>query len=596
MSSASYRLAAILLLLLGVELWLLVGRSHWGTNLQLKLVAVELILLAIPAVHRRAGKWLDAVREPSPRVRAIVAWCIVPVAIVYLYVTAMHQGRLLFPHTHDERMYVLQARMLATGRLWMAQHPAADSFETPYLIVKPVYAAMYFPGAAMLYAIGEIARLPELLIPLLVAGASAAFLFRVVTELTDAVAGGLAGLMLLSLEPFRYLSTMYLSHGVMLLLGLMLLWTWLRWRRHESLGWAVMIGVIAGWAAITRPVDALCYAIPVGVAILWRLRSMPMKRGVSTAALILAGATPFLTIQLVFDYGVTGHLLQTPIDFYNRIDAPGVRYGFADANALAARPKSSLLQKQALYDDMVRPALEAQRGKSLFRSWIDDRFPWMSRQVLPSQWMLVFIPLGSLAARKRHWACIAVLPLFVAAYAGFAWLLAHYCVIGVPAVFLLVLLGGQALASAWPRGRLVIATSFAVVIATLCITSMPQVNRLVRDEWWFHPPITEWDHDRLAQLVHRPVIVLYRFHEGGNPYDEPVYNTNVANPDDAPIIRAQDLSDEQNRKLFEYYARIDPSRRVYRVDRSDTMNSTGELSPIPLGTVADLARTPATSP
>ena len=48
-----------------------------------------------------------------------------------------------------------------------------------------------------------------------------------------------------------------------LLLGLVLIWAWLRFRRSRRRAWLVVIGAVAGWTFITRPVDALCFIVPV---------------------------------------------------------------------------------------------------------------------------------------------------------------------------------------------------------------------------------------------------------------------------------------------------------------------------------------------
>ena len=74
--------------------------------------------------------------------------------------------------------------------------------------------------------------------------------------------------MLASLSWFRVYSVLLTSHEPMLLLGLLLVWAWLRWRRGRRRGWAWAMGVFAGWGAITRPADALCFAVPVGCALL----------------------------------------------------------------------------------------------------------------------------------------------------------------------------------------------------------------------------------------------------------------------------------------------------------------------------------------
>ena len=63
--------------------------------------------------------------------------------------------------------------------------------------------------------------------------------------------------------------------------------------------------------------------------------------------------------------------------------------------------------------------------------------------------------------------------------------------------------------------------------------------------------------------------------------------------EDAPIIRAHDLSPEQNQALFDYFAGRQPDRRVYRVNRTDTMDGVdGDIRLEYLGTVAELSSRP----
>src|SRR5437016_4041646 len=73
-------------------------------------------------------------------------------ACLYLYGTARWQGRDLSAKEQDESMYLIQTQMLARGHLWMPQHPCADFFESFHVLVRPVYAGMYFPGTALAYA------------------------------------------------------------------------------------------------------------------------------------------------------------------------------------------------------------------------------------------------------------------------------------------------------------------------------------------------------------------------------------------------------------------------------------------------------------
>ena len=61
--------------------------------------------------------------------------------------------------------------MLAEGRLWMPKHELADFFDTFYVLSRPKYASLYFPGAALLYVPTVWLGLPTWLMPIGVAGA-----------------------------------------------------------------------------------------------------------------------------------------------------------------------------------------------------------------------------------------------------------------------------------------------------------------------------------------------------------------------------------------------------------------------------------------
>jgi hypothetical protein len=88
----------------------------------------------------------------------------------------------------------------------------------------------------------------------------------------------------------------------------------------------------------------------------------------------------------------------------------------------------------------------------------------------------------------------------------------------------------------------------------------------------------------LEALPHKPAIVLFRFQRGNIIDMEPVYNADVAWPDNAPVIRAHDRG-SKNSELFAYYAARQPDRWVYLYDRgNDTL--------VDLGPVTKLAESP----
>ena len=180
-------------------------------------------------------------------------------------------------------------------------------------------------------------HIPPWIMSVIISGAVAGFLYRIVTELIDGAAGVLAVLMLLAVQMFRMLSIMTMANTPVLLMGLVLAWAWLRLRASSgraAVVWAVVMGVAAGWAAVTRPLDAVCFAAPVALAIVADLWRQPARRWVLTTIAVLVGAVPLLSVQLVANHGVTGHWFTTPFRLYADRDYPGMRSAFMPAPKL----------------------------------------------------------------------------------------------------------------------------------------------------------------------------------------------------------------------------------------------------------------------
>jgi hypothetical protein len=591
MHSRAQKIIAILLLVLGLQIWLTIGHGHgidvfvfhWhrigliGAYPQALIWAAAIAL--IPPARRFVFAQLQRMRDPSPAARAWSAVAIAIASTCYLLWTGHYQHRDFIAKFHDEFMHLLQIQMLAHGHLWYPQHPLADFFESFHIFVKPVYASIYFPGTALAYVPIVWLRIPFWIATAIVSGASVGVLYRVVSEFLDGVCGALAALLLISLTMFRYLSLIVMSHSVMLLLGLTLIWAYLRWRKEHSLAWAAAIGAIGGWAAITRPADALCYAIPIAVAMLaWLLQQ---RRGtfVRTVLVIVACAAPFIALQLALDRGVTGHWLLTPYRVYCDMFTPQMSFGFhrIDPNA---RPQTTLQQRIDYYRDFTVGAVAAHRPELVLRTWAQDRLPCIATFALPNPLLLILLPIGLMALRGRRWLLVGVLPIWIALYSFFAYVMPHYVVVIAPAVIFLVLLGMRALEQAWPRANQAIAVGCTIAIAGMCLRELPEFNHHVRDDPFNTP--TMLANARLPSLIKRPAIVLFRYEPHTNPHNEPVYNVDVPWPDDAPIIRAHDLG-ARNHELFDFYAARQPQREVYLFDRA-----TGALHD--LGNVAALAR------
>src|SRR5215469_18844576 len=114
----------------------------------------------------------------------------------------------------------------------------------------------------------------------------------------------------------------------------------------------------------------------------------------------------------------------------------------------------------------------------------------------------------------------------------------------------------------------------AALVLALCITSlwefkhlMPTPGQPYKDGMMESTVLTTMEAE-LPQAVQQPAVVLFRASPRSDFFEEPVYNTDVAWPDDAPIIRAHDLG-ARDVELVRYYAARQPARTFYVFNRAD---------------------------
>jgi len=599
-ASPRFQLFVVLLLLCGIIARLAIGPDRAFGRLRWALVILVVVFAMLPPLDDMIARALDRIRHPSAPARAKAAFLIGLTAAGYFILTAFNQDRDLFPKAHDDSSYAIGMQIMARGRLWMPALPLPDFFESFYILVRPAYCSKYFPGAALLFVPTVWLHLPTWAIPVLTSGACVSLVYYIATELIDGAAGALAALMMASLSWFRMLSVLLFSSVPMLFFALLLFFFWLRWRKAHGPGWAALMGAMAGWGAITRPIDTIVVAIPIVIAILVELvrdRAARSNIGLWTAtvALAIAGAAPFLSLQIIFNIGVTGHASQTPYGYYIDRFQPNTTYGFHELNP-GATVQSTLPQKHDYYETFVRPFIDRHGLANLGGAWGSRYLPMVVDTTMSCRLLLVFLVPGIVGLIGiRRIAFWSVLPLFILFYVFSTFFLEHYCVLVAPAVIVGILLGGRAMADAWPRFGPQIRSGFAALIVMISLTSFWEINRLIAPSGFaisdetFRSVKLRLVHDHLADSVTAPAVVLFTYHPGGKDYvEEPVYNTDVAWPDDAQIIRAHDLG-PRNHEIFEYFARTQPNRTFYRFDY-DLLAKEKKDPLVKLGTAKELAQ------
>jgi hypothetical protein len=557
----------------------------WGPGPLVVFAVVVLILAGWPPARQRLVSVIDRVR-PMPRRRRF--WSTIATgafAAVYLGVTAYGQHRPLYPYFHDECSYLIQAHQFAVGRLWEPAHPLPDFFDSFQLFTTPVYASAYFPGTAILYVPGIWLHLPPWITSLAIAAVVAGLLFRIVAEMFDGVGAVLAIALLFANDTYRQSSTLTMAQMPCLMYGLLATLAWMRWSDRPSARRAVLIGIALGLAAVTRPVDALIFAIPIGFAVALRPTwSVPIKAAVAIAV----GVLPFMGLQPVINHGITGEWFRTPFRMYADRDYPGSSYGFHSFDP-QAEPVSALPQKRMLYDNQYAPVIARHQWSNVPGDLVEPHgamepprltfaFAQSSHSAYPI--LIVLIPLSLLALTRRRAVVVAAGPLFLLLYVPYVFFFPHYVLTAAAAVIAGILAGAAGAEHLLPRHRSAVAVGMVLFIGGLAVAAWPQFDPDLHDIAFASEKLAKVNQTLATIPRDQRAVVLFTFDPQRDISTEPVYNIDVAYPDEARIVRAHDLGPRDG-EIIRYYAARQPGRVFYRYEESS-----GKL--ILLGPAADL--------
>lgn len=284
---------------------------------------------------------LALLRVPLPslrRVEAVLAtrWAVLAIGLVTALTFAYEWGTLrATPLVHDEAAYILQARLFAAGK-WTDSAPIPEFFEQPHVLVAPRMAAKYGPGYALMLVPGIWLDRPGLM-PVIALAITGMLIFVLGRRVVSAWVGILAWLVWLGLTgPTTTFRPSYFSETLTGALWLAGWWALLRWRDERRVGYLLVVAACTGWMAITRPLTAVGFGMPVGAAVLWLTWQ---RRAWSQLASALAVGICCLGVIPLWSARTTGNWRITPLMLYTKqympYDVPG--FGIHDHPATRER-------------------------------------------------------------------------------------------------------------------------------------------------------------------------------------------------------------------------------------------------------------------
>jgi hypothetical protein len=265
----------------------------------------------------RVPRWLDAGLASSwapvvlGGITAAIGW--------YVWGSLTETGLV-----HDERAYLLQAQIFASGHWTGPTPPVPEFFEQMHVFLEPRLAAKYPPGHSLILAPGMWVGVPGLM-PVILSGVAGAMVFAVARRISDSTVA-LFTWAFWSTSPAALMwRVSYFSQTTSSGLWLLSIGALLRWK---ATGKPLHLGVAAAsmaWMYLTRPLSAFGLGLPMAVFVLVRIHRQQRWRQILVPALTIV---PVVLLNFLWQERTLGSWFSNPYAEYTRQYFPFDKPGF----------------------------------------------------------------------------------------------------------------------------------------------------------------------------------------------------------------------------------------------------------------------------
>lgn len=295
----------------------------------LHLATAMLVATSVPEAGAAAlDRWAERLLGPEPdRVvgrsgdRLLLAMMLVAALVPALLSIVTYQ---LHPHVPDEVVYLIHARYLAEGRLFLPTPEPISGFELDLMFAdRGRWYSPVPPGWPAMLAVGVRLGAPWLINPLLNA-ANVWLINALVREIYDRRTARLSAV-IYALSPWNlFLAMSVLTHTftitVALIAGLAVA-KFRRGGRGSGIGAMAIGGIAIGLVSLIRPLEGLALAALLGA---WTLGVRPWRRLAAGTAVLVIATAAIAALVLPYNRLLTGSPTRFPLMAYSdAIYGPG---------------------------------------------------------------------------------------------------------------------------------------------------------------------------------------------------------------------------------------------------------------------------------
>src|SRR5579863_6265851 len=461
------------------------------------------------------------------------------------------------PMWHDEYSFLLAADTFAHGRLTNPTHPMWMHFESFHIIQQPTYMSMYPPGQGLVLAAGQKLGNPwiaQLLVTSLMCSVLC-WMLQAWLPPTWALFGAM--LAVLRLGILSYWMNSYFAGSITALAGALVLGALPRIQRYgrlrDAAGMAVGLAILAN----TRPYEGLVFSLPIaGAMLLWIVR----QKKIPASTVMLRVVVPLVVILGLtgaamgfYFWSVTGNALEMPyqVDRQTYAMAPYFIWQHARPDPVYRHPVMRNFYQGWEYHDYLSALTPLGfLRRVLYKVYVLWAFYAGPALTIP----LIAFPWVFRDRRMR-------LPLIVAGFVAIGilleiWTGAHY-VAAATGLFLLLLMQCMRHLRCWrwsgkPVGAALVRMVPAILLAMICLRLCAVATGTMIEQPWPRGNLKRAAIlQRLDSTPDRHLIIVRYGPEHGS-HIEWVYNR--ADIDDAKVVWARDMGDQQNQELLRYFS------------------------------------------
>ena len=267
-------------------------------------------------------------------------WIVIAVA-TFAFVWAIVASSLLFPfltNNHDEPVYLLQAKYLLEGKLYLNSDEFSDFFTKWFFIDdgEKIFSK-YMPVHAALLAFGQLVFGSMRVTLGCVAAANVILFYILAREFHQGRFFAHLAMVFFVMSPlFLIQSATFLSYMTGLLFNLTFAVLLLRGMSRESMFLLLGSGLALGISIIARPFDATLFMLPFAM-LFFRGHFKDMKHTLRKMAYVGAGLVLPLSIGMLINVILTGNPILFPFTLYEPLDTLGfgTRRQFLTASPIA---------------------------------------------------------------------------------------------------------------------------------------------------------------------------------------------------------------------------------------------------------------------